>query len=205
MKAIQSTQEDTTKSINSIKEKISEIGSSQTTEKRRYIGPLVETVDKLKGDQAKLVERISSVEESQKQIQSQLIVMTTTLQLIIEALIPDTADVKKGDKVVSSKCKPDQTLKKDDDAGDGGSGSRRQIRRNKGGAGQQTTKFDAPRNFVQSSSREGHQLKSYLPLTDEEVAMQAYLEENKGADVEALRAEEERLAEEHKKNLALKR
>ena len=111
-------------------------------------------------------------------------------------LIPD--DAKKGEKIVPVKCKPTLTLQKKDDAPDGGAkGQGSSSRSNKDGKQLQTGG-----SYPQSTSRRDLQVQSSQRMTDADVAIQTFLKMNVDANLQDLIAEEERLAQEHKENLA---
>ncbi|KAK1387892.1 hypothetical protein POM88_016070 [Heracleum sosnowskyi] len=98
--------------------------------------------------------------------------------------------------ILKDKCKDTQTLRRKDDSTDGGSrGNERRIsaqrqRRVINSGGQSTSKLN--KSLVVSAN----------PSTDEEIAARIFIKEHgKEVTIEDIQAEEQMLAEEHKKNL----
>ncbi|KAK1360765.1 hypothetical protein POM88_045239 [Heracleum sosnowskyi] len=70
-------------------------------------------------DQVDIKQRLSKVESNQNEMSAKIDSIATSLVLLTSVLIPD--DVKKGERVPKDKCKRTQTLRRRDDATDGGS------------------------------------------------------------------------------------
>ncbi|KAK1365854.1 hypothetical protein POM88_041415 [Heracleum sosnowskyi] len=149
--------------------------------------------------------RLSKVEENQTAMSAQLTSISNALELLTSVLLSD--DVKKGESVPSDKCKDTQALRRRDDGNDGGS---------KGGESEKSLGL-RPRSRSNSERRSnsgkekvisasGSRLKSLIntdkPSTDEEVAAKLFIAEHgKDVTIEDIQAEEQMLAEEHRKNL----
>ncbi|KAK1352547.1 hypothetical protein POM88_053244 [Heracleum sosnowskyi] len=153
--------------------------------------------------------RLLKVEDNQTAMSAQLTSISTAIELLTSVLLFD--DVKKGESVPSDKCKDTQTLRRRDDGNDGG---------NKGGDGKSLRSNDDRRllsrrsnSDKRSNSGKGHvnsasgsRYKSLIisdkPSTDEEIAAKMFMAEHgKGITIEDIQAEEQMLAEEHKKNV----
>ncbi|KAK1401537.1 hypothetical protein POM88_001142 [Heracleum sosnowskyi] len=151
--------------------------------------------------------RLSKVEENQAAMSNKLDTIANSLELLTSVLISD--DVKKGERVSKDKCKSSQTLTRKDDTTDGGARDKEQRKKNVQEQGRRSNS-DAQANAGkgintggQSSSRvRSLLLSSQSPITDEEVATQLFLAEHgQDATVEDIQAEEQMLAEEHKKKV----
>ncbi|KAK1396131.1 hypothetical protein POM88_005994 [Heracleum sosnowskyi] len=150
--------------------------------------------------------RLSKVEENQTAMSAQLTSISNALELLTSVLLSD--DVKKGESVPSDKCKDTQALRRRDDGNDGGS---------KGGESEKSLGLRSSRSRSNSERRSnsgkekvisasGSRLKSLIntdkPSTDEEVAAKLFIAEHgKDVTIEDIQAEEQMLAEEHRKNL----
>ncbi|KAK1397655.1 hypothetical protein POM88_007518 [Heracleum sosnowskyi] len=160
-------------------------------------------------DSDDIQKRLGKVEDNQTAMSAQLTSISNALELLISVLLSD--DVKKGESVPSDKCKDTQTLRRRDDGNDGG---------NKGGDGKSLRSNDDRRllsrrsnSDKRSNSGKGHvnsasgsRYKSLIisdkPSTDEEIAAKMFMAEHgKGISIEDIQAEEQMLAEEHKKNV----
>ena len=157
-------------------------------EKSKYVSLLKE--------QEGFNKRLATVEANQVAMSAKLDAIANSVELLTSVLIPD--DAKKGEKVVPVKCKPTQTLTKKDDAADGGAKGRgSSSRSNKEGK-----QLQLGANYPQSTSKGGSRMQSSQLMTDADIAVQTFLEVNVDANLEDLIAEEERIAQEHKENLA---
>ncbi|KAK1379176.1 hypothetical protein POM88_025920 [Heracleum sosnowskyi] len=160
-------------------------------------------------DSEEIKKRLGTVEDNQHAMSAQLTSISTALELLTSVLLSD--DVKKGESVSSDKCKDTQTLRRRDDGNDGG---------NKGGDGKSLRSNDDRRllsrrsnSDKRSNSGKGHvnsasgsRYKSLIisdkPSTDEEIAAKMFMAEHgKDVTIEDIQAEEQMLAEEHKKNV----
>ncbi|KAK1365405.1 hypothetical protein POM88_040966 [Heracleum sosnowskyi] len=157
-------------------------------------------------DQVKIKQRLSKVESNQDEMSTKIDSIAASLELLTSVLIPD--DVKKGERVPKDKCKRTQTLRRRDDATDGGSkdsefrskNSQEQGRLRSNSA--KLTNSERVNSGVQSSSKLKNLAISANPITDEEIAAKLFLEEHGGeATVEDIDAELQILAEEHKKKV----
>ncbi|KAK1402415.1 hypothetical protein POM88_002020 [Heracleum sosnowskyi] len=145
-------------------------------------------------DSEEIKKRLGTVEDNQNAMTAQLTFISTALELLTSVLLSD--DVKKGESIPKDKCKDTQTLRRKDDSTDGGSrGNERRIsaqrqRRVINSGGQSTSKLN--KSLVVSAN----------PSTDEEIAARIFIKEHgKEVTIEDIQAEEQMLAEEHKKNL----
>ncbi|KAK1386919.1 hypothetical protein POM88_015097 [Heracleum sosnowskyi] len=145
-------------------------------------------------DSEEIKKRLGTVEDNQNAMSAQLTSISTALELLTSVLLSD--DVKKGESIPKDKCKDTQTLRRKDDSTDGGSrGNERRIsaqrqRRVINSGGQSTSKLN--KSLVVSAN----------PSTDEEIAARIFIKEHgKEVTIEDIQAEEQMLAEEHKKNL----
>ncbi|KAK1397459.1 hypothetical protein POM88_007322 [Heracleum sosnowskyi] len=160
-------------------------------------------------DSDDIQKRLGKVEDNQNAMSAQLTSISNAIELLTSVLLSD--DVKKGESVPSDKCKDTQTLRRRDDGNDGG---------NKGGDGKSLRSNDDRRllsrrsnSDKRSNSGKGHvnsasgsRYKSLIisdkPSTDEEIAAKMFMAEHgKGITIEDIQAEEQMLAEEHKKNI----
>ncbi|KAK1394958.1 hypothetical protein POM88_014014 [Heracleum sosnowskyi] len=160
-------------------------------------------------DSDDIQKRLEKVEDNQTAMSAQLTSISNAIELLTSVLLSD--DVKKGESVPSDKCKDTQTLRRRDDGNDGG---------NKGGDGKSLRSNDDRRllsrrsnSDKRSNSGKGHansasgsRFKSLIisdkPSTDEEIAAKMFMAEHgKGITIEDIQAEEQMLAEEHKKNV----
>ena len=139
--------------------------------------------------------RLLKVEENQIAMSTQLTSISNALELLTSVLLSD--DVKKGESVPKDKCKDTQALRRKDDSTDGGSkGNERRIsaqsqRRVINSGGQSTSGLN--KSLVVSTNPS---------LTDEEIAAKIFIKEHgKDVTIEDIRAEEQILAEEHKKKI----
>ncbi|KAK1389321.1 hypothetical protein POM88_017499 [Heracleum sosnowskyi] len=152
--------------------------------------------------------RLSKVEENQAEMSNKLDAIANSLELLTSVLISD--DVKKGERVSKDKCKSSQTLTRKDDTTDGGAKDKEQRKKNVQEQGRRSNS-DAKTNAGKGINTGGQSsskvrsllLSSQSPITDEEVATQLFLAEHgQDATVEDIQAEEQMLAEEHKKKVA---
>ncbi|KAK1364675.1 hypothetical protein POM88_040236 [Heracleum sosnowskyi] len=172
-------------------------------------------------DQKIFDSRLSKVEENQVKMSTKLDEIANSIELLTLVLLSD--DVKKGERVPQDKCKSSQTLTRKDDTTDGGAKGKHPRTRNVQRQGRRSnsdaqTNADGKRLYTegQSSSRvrslltEGQSssrvrsllLSSKSPVTDEEVATQLFLAEHgKDVTIEDIQAEEQLLAEEHRKDV----
>ncbi|KAK1379332.1 hypothetical protein POM88_026076 [Heracleum sosnowskyi] len=158
-------------------------------------------------DQLEIKQRLTKVESNQAEMSTKIDSIAASLELLTSVLIPD--DVKKGERVPKDKCKRAPTLRRRDDATDGG--SKESERRSKSIQDQGRLRSNSARNLtnsdrVNSGAQSSSRLKSLVisanPITDEEIAVKLFLEEHGGeATVEDIDAELQILAEEHKKNV----
>ncbi|KAK1384398.1 hypothetical protein POM88_022133 [Heracleum sosnowskyi] len=159
-------------------------------------------------DSDEIQKRLGKVEDNQTAMSAQLTSISNAIELLTSVLLSD--DVKKGESVPSDKCKDTQTLRRRDDGNDGG---------NKGDG--KSLRLNADRRLLsrrsnserRSNSGKGHansasgsKFKSLIisdkPTTDEEIAAKVFMAEHgKDVTIEDIQAEEQMLAEEHKKNL----
>ncbi|KAL8107305.1 hypothetical protein AgCh_023928 [Apium graveolens] len=137
-------------------------------------------------------------------MQSQLNEIQASVELIVSLLLP--ADAKKGEKVIKSKCKTDQTLKgKDDEKDDqgnsgmsGGYGQGRRFSSRRTEITSHRTSSDAGKRITSAT---GKMISSDELLDlDEELSRQLFLKENPGMDFESLMEEEARLTTEKVKS-----
>ena len=70
--------------------------------------------------------RLTSVEATQTAMDEKIDDIQASLELLTSVLIPD--DAKKGERIKSDKCKTAQTLRKKDDANDGGGNNERRTK-----------------------------------------------------------------------------
>ncbi|KAK1400410.1 hypothetical protein POM88_000015 [Heracleum sosnowskyi] len=158
-------------------------------------------------DQVEIKQRLSKVESNQSEMSAKIDSIATSLELLTSVLIPD--DVKKGESVPKDKCKRTQTLRRRDDATDGGSkeAKRRsniiqEQRRLRSNSARTLTNSERANTEAQSTSKAKSLLVSSQPTTDEEIAAQLFLEEHNGeATVEDMEAEMNMLSEEHRKKI----
>ncbi|KAK1388202.1 hypothetical protein POM88_016380 [Heracleum sosnowskyi] len=152
--------------------------------------------------------RLSKVEENQAEMSNKLDAIANSLELLTSVLISD--DVKKGERVSKDICKSSQTLTRKDDTTDGGAKDKEQRKKNVQEQGRRSNS-DAKTNAGKGINTGGQSsskvrsllLSSQSPITDEEVATQLFLAEHgQDATVEDIQAEEQMLAEEHKKKVA---
>ncbi|KAK1354735.1 hypothetical protein POM88_047991 [Heracleum sosnowskyi] len=165
-------------------------------------------------DSDDIQKRLGKVEDNQTAMSAQLTSISNAIELLTSVLLSD--DVKKGESVPSDKCKDTQTLRRRDDGNDGGNkGDGKSLRLNAG------RRLNADRRLLsrrsnsdkRSNSGKGHansasgsRYKSLIisdkPTTDEEIATKVFMAEHgKDVTIEDIQAEEQMLAEEHKKNL----
>ncbi|KAK1379200.1 hypothetical protein POM88_025944 [Heracleum sosnowskyi] len=159
-------------------------------------------------DSDEIQKRLGKVEDNQTAMSAQLTSISNAIELLTSLLLSD--DVKKGESVPSDKCKDIQTLRRRDDGNDGG---------NKGDG--KSLRLNADRRLLSrrsnserrsnsgkgnSNSASGSKFKSLIisdkPIIDEEIAAKVFMAEHgKGVTIEDIQAEEQMLAEAHKKNL----
>ncbi|KAK1358671.1 hypothetical protein POM88_043145 [Heracleum sosnowskyi] len=163
-------------------------------------------------EQKTLNSRLSKVEENQTAMSAQLTSISNAIELLTSVLLSD--DVKKGESVPSDKCKDTQTLRRRDDGNDGGSkGGEKSLRLNSDRSSDRRPPRPRSNSDRRSNSGKGNvnsasgsKLKSLIntdkPSTDEEIAAKVFMAEHgKDVTIEDIQAEEQMLAEEHKKNL----
>ncbi|KAL8102783.1 hypothetical protein AgCh_027344 [Apium graveolens] len=136
--------------------------------------------------------------------QSQLDEIQASVELLVSLLLP--ADAKKGEKIIKSKCKTDQTLKgKDDEKDDqgnsgmgGGHGQGRSFSSRRAEITSHRTSSDAGKRITSATCKR----ISSDELLDlyEEISRQLFLKENPGMDFESLMEEEARLKSEKVKS-----
>ncbi|KAK1361435.1 hypothetical protein POM88_045909 [Heracleum sosnowskyi] len=157
-------------------------------------------------DQVEIKQRLRKVERNQDVMSTKIDSIAASLELLTSVLIPD--DVKKGERVPKDKCKRTQTLRRRDDATDGG--SKESERRSKSAQEQGRLRLNSAKltnsGRVNSGAQSSSRLKSLVisanPITDEKIAAKLFLEEHGGeATVEDMDAEMQILAEEHKKKV----
>ncbi|KAK1397218.1 hypothetical protein POM88_007081 [Heracleum sosnowskyi] len=200
IKSLNNRFDDSDKVITGLRNDITHRELTQQKDKSLYIS--------LCKDQKNFDSRLSKVEENQVKMSTKLDEIANSIELLTSVLISDA--VKKGERVSKDKCKSSQTLTQKDDTADGGARDKhhptsknvqRQGRRSNSDA--QTNADGTRYTGGQSSSRVRNLiLSSKTPVTDEEVATQLFLAEHgKNVTIEDIQAEEQLLAEEHKKNL----
>ncbi|KAK1396974.1 hypothetical protein POM88_006837 [Heracleum sosnowskyi] len=126
----------------------------------------------------------------------------------------DSDDIQKrlgkGESVPSDKCKDTQTLRRRDDGNDGGNkGDGKSLRLNADRrllSRRSNTDRRSNSGKGNTNSASGSKFKSLIisdkPSTDEEIAAKVFMAEHgKDVTIEDIQAEEQMLAEEHKKNL----
>ncbi|KAK1353363.1 hypothetical protein POM88_052498 [Heracleum sosnowskyi] len=157
-------------------------------------------------DQVEIKQRLCTVERNQDVMSTKIDSIAVSLELLTSVLIPD--DVKKGERVPKDKCKRAPTLRRRDDATDGG--SKESEKRSKSAQEQGRLRSNSAKltnsGRVNSGAQSSSRLKSLVisanPITDEEIAAKLFLEEHGGeATVEDMDAEMQILAEEHKKKV----
>ncbi|KAK1394289.1 hypothetical protein POM88_013345 [Heracleum sosnowskyi] len=156
-------------------------------------------------DSEEIKKRLGKVEEHQAEMSTQLNSISNALELLTSVLLSD--DVKKGENVPKDKCKDIQALRQRDDSTDGGSkGNKRKVIAQR----QSRTRVNSGRQINSEKINSGGQSTSTLkslvvstnPSTDEEIAAKIFMKEHgKNVTIEDIQAEEQMLAEEHKKNL----
>ncbi|KAK1378063.1 hypothetical protein POM88_024807 [Heracleum sosnowskyi] len=156
-------------------------------------------------DSKEIKKRLGKVEENQAEMSTQLNSISNALELLTSVLLSD--DVKKGESVPKDKCKDIQALRQRDDSTDGGSkGNKRKVTAQR----QSRTRVNSSRQInsdkINSGGQSTSNLKSLVvstnPSTDEEIAAKIFMKEHgKNVTIEDIQAEEQMLAEEHKKNL----
>ncbi|KAK1352397.1 hypothetical protein POM88_053336 [Heracleum sosnowskyi] len=156
-------------------------------------------------DSEEIKKRLGKVEENQAEMSTQLNSISNALELLTSVLLSD--DVKKGENVPKDKCKDIQALRQRDDSTDGGSkGNKGKVIAQR----QSRTRVNSGRQInsekINSGGQSTSNLKSLVvstnPSTDEEIAAKIFMKEHgKNVTIEDIQAEEQMLAEEHKKNL----
>ncbi|KAK1394458.1 hypothetical protein POM88_013514 [Heracleum sosnowskyi] len=156
-------------------------------------------------DSDDIQKRLGKVEENQTAMSTQLSSISTAIELLTSVLLSD--DVKKGENVPKDKCKDIQALRQKDDSTDGGSnGNKRKVvvqrqSRSRVNSGRQINS-ETINSGGQSTSQLKRLVVSTNPSTDEEIATKIFMKEHgKNVTIEDIQAEEQMLAEEHKKNL----
>ncbi|KAK1360455.1 hypothetical protein POM88_044929 [Heracleum sosnowskyi] len=156
-------------------------------------------------DSEEIKKRLGKVEENQTAMSTQLSSISTAIELLTSVLLSD--DVKKGENVPKDKCKDIQALRQKDDSTDGGSkGNKRKVivqrqSRSRVNSGRQINS-ETINSGGQSTSQLKRLVVSTNPSTDEEIAAKIFMKEHgKNVTIEDIQAEEQMLAEEHKKNL----
>ncbi|KAK1379154.1 hypothetical protein POM88_025898 [Heracleum sosnowskyi] len=156
-------------------------------------------------DSEEIKKRLGKVEENQAEMSTQLNSISNALELLTSVLLSD--DVKKGESVPKDKCKDTQALRRRDDSTDGGS---KENKRKIFAQRQSRTRVNSDRQVnsdkINSGGQSTSKLKSLVvstnPSTDEEIAAKIFIKEHgKNVTIEDIQAEEQMLAEEHKKNL----
>ena len=136
--------------------------------------------------QEKQQSQIDDILKNQASQQSQLDEIQASVELLVFLLLP--ADAKKGEKVIKSKCKTDQTLKgKDDEKDDqgnsgmgGGHGQGRSFLSRRAEITSHRTSSDAGKRITSAT---GKRISSDELLDlDEEMSRQLFLQENLGMD-----------------------
>ncbi|KAK1383709.1 hypothetical protein POM88_021444 [Heracleum sosnowskyi] len=161
-------------------------------------------------DSEEIKKRLGKVEENQTAMSTQMSSISTAIELLTSVLLSD--DVKKGESVSKDKCKDTRALRRKDDSTDGGSkGNKRKIfapRQSRTRVNSE--KINSGRQInsekINSGGQSTSNLKSLVvstnPSTDEEIAAKIFMKEHgKNVTIEDIQAEEQMLAEEHKKNL----
>ncbi|KAK1352302.1 hypothetical protein POM88_053566 [Heracleum sosnowskyi] len=158
-------------------------------------------------DQKIFDSRLSKVEENQVKMSTKLDEIANSIELLTSVLLSD--DVKKGERVSQEdKCKSSQTLTWKDDTTDGGAKGKNPRTRNVQRQGKRSNS-DAQNNAgkrINDGGQSSSTLKSLAvsanPTTDEEISTKLFMAEHgKDVTIEDIQAEEQMLAEEHKKNL----
>ncbi|KAK1396548.1 hypothetical protein POM88_006411 [Heracleum sosnowskyi] len=159
-------------------------------------------------DSDDIQKRLGKVEDNQTAMSAQLTSISNAIALLTSVLLSD--DVKKGESVPSDKCKDTQTLRRRDDGNDGGNkGDGKSLRSNADSRllsrrSNSDKRSNSGKGHANSAS--GSRFKSLIisdkPTKDEEIAANVFMEEH-GKDVttEDIQAEEQMLAEEHRKKL----
>ncbi|KAK1363787.1 hypothetical protein POM88_039348 [Heracleum sosnowskyi] len=204
IKSLNNHFDDSDKVITGLRNDIAQRELTQQKDKSLYIS--------LCKDQKNFDSRLSKVEENQVKMSTKLDEIANSIELLTSVLLSD--DVKKGESVPSNKCKDTQTLRRRDDSNDGGSkGGEKSLRLNSDRSfdrrpprprSNSDRRSNSGKGNVNSAS--GSKLKSLIntdkPSTDEEIAAKVFMAEHgKDVTIEDIQAEEQMLAEEHKKNL----
>ncbi|KAK1391689.1 hypothetical protein POM88_010745 [Heracleum sosnowskyi] len=159
-------------------------------------------------DSDDIQKRLGKVEDNQTAMSAQLTSISNAIELLTSVLLSD--DVKKGESVPSDKCKDTQTLRRRDDGNDGGNkedgkslrlNADRRLLSRRSNSDKRSNSVKGHANSA-SGSRYKSLIISYKPTTDEEIATKVFMAEHgKDVTIEDIQAEEQMLAEEHKKNL----
>ncbi|KAK1388842.1 hypothetical protein POM88_017020 [Heracleum sosnowskyi] len=195
IKSLNNRFDDSDKVITGLRNDITHRELTQQKDKSLYIS--------LCKDQKDFDSRLSKVEENQVKMSTKLDEIANSIELLTSVLISDA--VKKGERVSKDKCKSSQTLTQKDDTADGGARDKHHPRSKNVQRQGRRSNSDAQTNADggQSSSRVRNLiLSSKTPVTDEEVATQLFLAEHgKNVTIEDIQAEEQLLAEEHRKDV----
>ncbi|KAL8103385.1 hypothetical protein AgCh_027814 [Apium graveolens] len=111
VRSLHTTQEATTSQINQIKESLTASRLTTHQEIQKQIAPIVFRQTAIEAIQARL-------EAKQAQMSTQLIEVQNSMELILSLLLGD--DLKKGEKIIKSKCKQLTLTDTDDENPDGG-------------------------------------------------------------------------------------
>ncbi|KAL8114321.1 hypothetical protein AgCh_021245 [Apium graveolens] len=190
--------------LRKVKEELLKQDMTRKLDKKKFFRPTFDRVVYIEKTQEKHQSQIDDILKHQASQQSQLDQIQASVELLVSLLLP--ADAKKGEKVIKSKCKTDQTLKGNDDEKDD------QVNSGMGGGHSQGRNFSSRRAGITShriSSDAGKRITSAIGKRissdelfdlDEEMARQLFLKENPGMDLESLMEEEARLKSEKVKS-----
>ncbi|KAK1401154.1 hypothetical protein POM88_000759 [Heracleum sosnowskyi] len=156
-------------------------------------------------DSDDIQKRLGKVEDNQTAMSAQLTSISNAIELLTSVLLSD--DAKKGESVPSDKCKDTQTLRRRDDGNDGGNkgdGKRNLDSRLLSRRSNSDKRSNSGKGHANSAS--GSRFKSLIisdkPTKDEEIVAKVFMAEHgKDVTIEDIQAEEQMLAEEHRKNL----
>ncbi|KAK1359330.1 hypothetical protein POM88_043804 [Heracleum sosnowskyi] len=135
-------------------------------------------------DQKNFDSRLSKVEENQVKMSTKLDEIANSIELLTSVLLSD--DVKKGERVSKDKCKSSQTLTQKDDTADGGARDKHHPR---------------SKNVQRQGRRSNSDAQKMLMEKDIHWRAVFFKEHGKDVTIEDIQAEEQLLAEEHRKDV----